>query len=424
MHTGRRYSCVSLILFALLALLLSGCGGSSGSAPSGIKKRVFISNESGSSNVTPSNGVAIPPGLQIIDANRDVISTTTIAVTGAAKLVTNGGITAVIDDNENDVSIVDNTKEQLTQTFSTLDRVMDLAITPNGATAFAAVRDPGVLDIINTGTNSGTGLNIPTVSRVIISPNGTKLLAFVDDPQTLTAFPQNSFFVIDVASNSVTPIVRPTSCTTTLPVTCDQPFSAVFNGSETKAFILNCGAECGGTAATASVVTVDFSGATPVFGTPISVSAATVGLLNGSNLFVAGTAPGSSGTLQIINTGNSTASAPITITNGLHGKMAMASNNRLYIGSTACTTVNDSATGNIRGCLTIFNTGNSAVVFPEFSSLRTGFDVTGLQPISNRTVVYVVEGGSVDIFDTNTDQLTPTQIFIIGKALDVVQVDP
>jgi hypothetical protein len=287
-----------------------------------------------------------------------------------------------------------------------------------------------VLDAINTTTNAGTALTIPTVSRVVISPNGTKLLVFVDDPQALTGFLPNTFFAIDTASNTMTPLVIPGSCTAVAPFVCSQSFSAVFNGSETKAFILNCGAECGGSAA--SVVSLDFSGATPVFGTPIPVCGATVGLLSGSNLFVAGTAPvatatpvcAAGGSLQTINTGNSTASAQINITNGLHTKMTMASNNRLYIGASACTPVNDASTGLIRGCLTIFNTSSSGLVFPEFNSLRTSFDVTGLQPISNRTVIYVVEGGELDIYDTNTDALTATQIDIVGHAIDVVQIDP
>lgn len=428
----RRLRCVLATVLAVSGLLLIGCGGSGSSSTttSGIKKRVFLSNETGSANITPPSGVPIPPGLQIIDANKDVVSAFNISVPGAAKVVSNGGFTVVIDSNENDVSIVDDSKEQVTQTFGTLDRVMDLTVTPNGGTAFAAVRNPGVLDIINTSTNAGTALNIPTVSRVVISPNGTKLLAFVDDPQTLSpmvqgGFPQNAFFVIDVASNSVTPIARPGSCTTTAPITCDQPYSAVFNGSETKAFILDCGAECGGTAGSANVVTVDFSGATPVFGTPIPVTAATVGLLNGSSLFVAGTpAASSTGSLQVINTGSSTVASSFTIQDGLHTKMVMASNNRLYVGSQACTPVSDATTGLTRGCLAIFNTSNSALVLPEVNPLRINFDVTGIQPISNRTVVYVVQGGELDIYDTNTDQLTATQIAIIGVAVDVVQVDP
>jgi hypothetical protein len=64
------------------------------------------------------------------------------------------------------------------------------------------------------------------------------------------------------------------------------------------------------------------------------------------------------------------------------------------------------------------------VTVPEVSSLRTFFNVTGIQPISNRNVVYVCEGGELDIYDTTTDKLTPTQIDIVGNAVDVVQIDP
>jgi hypothetical protein len=147
-------------------------------------------------------------------------------------------------------------------------------------------------------------------------------------------------------------------------------------------------------------------------------------------LFVAGTSVQAAGlcpaggTLQTINTSSLTASTPITITNGHHTLMTLASNNRLYIGATSCTPVNDAATGLTRGCLTIFNTGSSATVFPEFTSTRTTFDVTGIQPISNRTVVYVTQGGELDIYDTNTDKLTATQLDVVGSAIGVVQIDP
>src|SRR5262249_19481939 len=271
------------------------------------------------------------------------------------------------------------------------------------------------------GTSS---VSVPSVSRLVLSPNGTKLLAFVDDPNSSVSNP-GGFFVIDTANKTVTPINGPG---------LDQPFTGIFNNSETQAFILNCGAECGGTAA--SVIRVDFSAA-PVFSAPVPVSAATVGLRQRPRLFVAGTpapaiAPATCnsagltkcGTLQAVNTGTLTASAPVIITDGQHLKMQMASNNRLYVGAVACTSVNDVATGLNKGCLTIVNTSSSTAVIPEFTTSRTSFDVTGVQPISNRNVVYVCEGGELDIYDTTTDKLTPNQLDVVGKGFDVVQIDP
>jgi hypothetical protein len=142
-------------------------------------------------------------------------------------------------------------------------------------------------------------------------------------------------------------------------------------------------------------------------------------------LFVAGTNPVTlAGTLQAINTSSMTASAPVTITDGLHTRMQMGGNNRLYIGASACTTSPGPTPGTTKGCLTIVNTSSNVVTIPAFGSLRTAFDVTGIQPISNRNVVYVCEGGELDIFDTTTDALTATQIEVVGKAFDVVQIDP
>ena len=63
-------------------------------------------------------------------------------------------------------------------------------------------------------------------------------------------------------------------------------------------------------------------------------------------------------------------------------------------------------------------------MIPELPTIRNNFDVTGILPISNRNVVYVCESGELDIYDTNTNALTPTQVDVQGKAIDVVQIDP
>ena len=127
--------------------------------------------------------------------------------------------------------------------------------------------------------------------------------------------------------------------------------------------------------------------------------------------------------MQAINTTTLAVSAPVSITDGRHTKIQTA-NNRLYIGASTCTTVNDTATGKVHGCLTIFNTSSSTVTIPEFPPLRPNFDVTGMAPITGRTVIYICDGGELDIIDTNTDALTPNQLDVVGKAVDVVLIDP
>ena len=48
---------------------------------------------------------------------------------------------------------------------------------------------------------------------------------------------------------------------------------------------------------------------------------------------------------------------------------------------------------------------------------------TSILPISNRSVVYVVEGGNLEIYDTATGKLQATQIDIVGATYAATQAD-
>jgi len=324
---------------------------------------------------------------------------------------TGGGVTAVINANGHGLSLIDNAKEELSQAVNLTQRVEDVAVSPDGKNAYAAVRNGGQVAIVSTADGGSFTVPVPLPRRLVLSPKGTRLLVFPDEPQLLPAPQTNAFFVIDTAARTATPISLPGQ---------DHPVFGVFNGSETQAFILNCGAECAGVSA--SVMLIDFSGA-PAVVASVPVSAATIGLLSGNNLYVAGTPPGLEGRLHIINTGAMTASAPITITDGHHGRIGLAAD-RLYVGANACTPAENAATGRTRGCLTIFNLSARTASFPEVSSLRGAFDVTAITPIAGRNMVYVCQGGELDIFDTATDAITNDRLDVVGAAVDAVQIDP
>jgi hypothetical protein len=415
----RPNSYVSVVWVMLAAAALAGCGGSSTSnqpKPSGLKKRVLLSNQQ--QNV-----------INLLDAQKDVLTTKTFGATSPTKIVTAGGQTAVLDSAQPNFNVIDNTKEQVTFTPLLADVPFDVALTPDGKVAFLAERNSSIVQFSTTadGAVSPSNIFIPTPRRLVMSPNGTRLLAFTD-PQ---AFITNSFFVIDPVNKTVVQVTSPN---------LDQPITAVFGSSDDQAFILNCGPECGGT--TASVAVANFTGVfatpavQPTVGAPINLQGggATVGLINGSSLFVAGTPAtfppitcplSRCGTLNVINTGSLTASAPVAVTDGLHQKMAFV-NNRVYVGASGCTVDPGTLANTVRGCLSIFNTTNSSLVFPVESSFRQNFDVTGLQPISSRNVIYVVQGGEIDFFDPTTDAVAPgiTRVDIVGKAFDLVQIDP
>ncbi|HET7871534.1 MAG TPA: hypothetical protein VFL42_03420 [Terriglobales bacterium] len=413
---------LSLACGMVLAGFLSGCGSSTSSTQNqvtGLKKRVFVTNVQAGT-------------MTMIDGLKDRFAPKAFSLGSPGKMVVGGGFTVVQETATNAITIFDNTKEQIAFTPATSAVPFDVAISPDGKTAWAAMRNPGFVEAFDTSNgNILATISAPNAVRLVMSPQGGKLLVFADNPQGLPLPDTDAFYVINTAGGNNSTVAAPVRESAG-----DQPFSAVFNGSDNQAFILNCGAECGSTTG-ASVVFADFSGAAPVLGTPIPVAGATVGLLSGQSFFVAGTPPtlpagltcpatlGSCGTLQAISTASFTAGAPFAITDGLHQVMAITSNSRLYVGAKDCTTA---VTGSnvVRGCLTIFDTGTQTLTFPSESALRQDFDVTSLQPITGRNVIYVVQGGELDFFDIATNAIATgiTPIDIIGNAIYVVQIDP
>jgi hypothetical protein len=120
--------------------------------------------------------------------------------------------------------------------------------------------------------------------------------------------------------------------------------------------------------------------------------------------------------LSVVDVGSSSVTATALIPDGYHNRIQMGANGQLFIGSRTCTNVTSSS--ETRGCLAIFDPVHSKVTVPP----QTG-DVTGIEPIPNRSVVYVCQGGALKIYDTVTDQVQTTQVNIVGQAIDVKVVD-
>jgi hypothetical protein len=73
----------------------------------------------------------------------------------------------------------------------------------------------------------------------------------------------------------------------------------------------------------------------------------------------------------------------------------------------------------VEGCLSLYNTsaGTAAIGTPKG-------EVTGMQAISGRAIVYVCEGGELRIYDSSTGtEKLPPPVDIVGKAWDVRQID-
>ena len=423
---GLKAALALLVLIAASAVLVS-CGnnysyqGAGGTQidPATIKVHVFVSNP-----LFP-NGSSTAAVLNVVDGQRDLLSPGVISVgatsptPGLMALFPNKRFTLIYSSSNNSISLVNNQSQSLTQNSSgnsssiTLPGFSEsIVIAPDNVTGFAAVPTASV--------TPGTGLLPGEVEMLAQSHNGNRLLVLGSRADTVTLIAPSA---VGTSTDPRTDIQSPLF---------DHPVWAIFSDDDSTAYILNCGPECGGTAASVTLLDLNSN----LVGPTIPVDAATSGLLSANTLYVAGTRPGvntcagsatptlatTCGEISVVNLNSNTVSATATITDGYHNRMEMGSNNQLFIGARTCTNINAAGTGSspgeVRGCLSIFDTVKSTTVIPA----RIG-DVSGIQPISRRNVVYVAINGNVSIFDTTTDQLQATQVDIIGQAVDVKQVD-
>jgi hypothetical protein len=442
---GLKAALALLVLIAASAVLVS-CGnnysyqGAGGTQidPATIKVHVFVSNP-----LFP-NGSSTAAVLNVVDGQRDLLSPGVISVgatsptPGLMALFPNKRFTLIYSSSNNSISLVNNQSQSLTQNSSgnsssiTLPGFSEsIVIAPDNITGFAAVPTasvtpgtglpPGEVEVLNL-TNGVITAGVPVAGAHYLaqSHNGNRLLVLGSRADTVTLIAPSA---VGTSTDPRTDIQSPLF---------DHPVWAIFSDDDSTAYILNCGPECGGTAASVTLLDLNSN----LVGPTIPVDAATSGLLSANTLYVAGTRPGvntcagsatptlatTCGEVSVVNLNSNTVSATATITDGYHNRMEMGSNNQLFIGARTCTNINAAGTGSspgeVRGCLSIFDTVKSTAVIPA----RIG-DVSGIQPISRRNVVYVAINGNVSIFDTTTDQLQATQVDIIGQAVDVKQVD-
>ena len=423
----------------MLCTGMVSCGGYSNPNTrnrSGLTFRAFISNPV---NPNPTGGGF--PGLDIMDARKDMLSPFEVSLLGAV-----GSAGMMVESPKRDrtvvysaagtafsnstLGIVDNATESASSSVTLPGPTESMFVASDSNTLFAAIpsapitgQSPGAVVQVSL-PSSGVTATIPVAGAhfIVPSPSGNQVLVISDTADTVTVLAP----AFISAGNALTPV-------TAAPGTFDKPVWAVFSSDGSAAYVMNCGPECGGSAA--GIVAVDMTQNPPVASAPVAVLAATTGLINGGNLYIAGT-PASAGVdcqtnlcgLLTVFPGANLGAAPSTfaITDGYHNNLVMAPNNQLFIASRTCTNVIASGSTLGRGCLSVLNTGGGAV----YTAAQNG-DVTGIQPIVNRTVVYVCEGGAFRIYDTALDlgsqrQLVPqttTEITIVGQAIDVKLVD-
>lgn len=416
---------VLLLVSSAALLVLVSCGGSGNSvtgpngnatlnAPSKLQNRAFITNQySGNIQIVDSQndttayytvtnnntGNTTPGGSPASAVNIVVGSSLTWEVLSPDDLET-----LVYDPLSNTLTFITNASESMNGSVNLAGWASMAVYSPDSKNVYVPVpaapitnSRPGAVQIISTasGTVSAT-IPVPSAQFAAISPNGNTLLVFAANSDTM--------YLLNVSSTSPSGVAIPGF---------SRPVNAFFSSDSNTAYILNCGPECGSTAGPPSVMKFDVPSQTITARVP--VGGASVGLLKNTTLYVAGYPGGSTGTFDVVDVGSMTRSTPnpIVIGDGNHTTMAISNNNKMYIGAVTCANVTV-------GCLSIVDLGKVAAD-PQPTPLGV---VTGMQSIPSRNVMYVIQGGVLNIYDTTTGQLQSTQIAFRGALYGVVQVDP
>src|SRR5581483_4431564 len=150
----------------------------------------------------------------------------------------------------NTLAIVDNAKESASGSVTLPGPTESMFVWIDDTTLFTAVptapvngQSAGAVLEINTSTNAITAtIPIPDAHFVVQNPNGNAILALSDTANTVT-------------------MITPSLISTGNPLTAvtgafDKPVWAVFSSDGSTAYVLNCGPQCGGTAASISVVSM------------------------------------------------------------------------------------------------------------------------------------------------------------------------
>lgn len=407
------------ILFLMASQPGCGGGGSSTTPTSGLTERVFVTVQN------PGSGT-----LQIVDASKDqgtsnsvTLNTATPLINPAPKLMIPGAnsTTLVYNAGDNDINVIDNIKEAAVAKLGATDcttsatacvlqlpgATESIVQSSDGNLIYAAIPTMSELAFINATPNPFTFATIPATAgsctagktcvpgahRLVLSHNNNKLLVF---NETL-----NQLEVVKTADNTVQTVSGNG---------LDHPAYGVFSSDDSKAYILNCGAECGGSQASVSVL--DMTALT--VGQTVNVDAATIATSDSTNLYVAGSNPATpgAGSATIMPLSTLTGGKQVKISDGFHQVISIFQN-KVIIGARTCTT----------GCLSIVDPSTgSAIVDPPKG------DVTAVTGITPRTVFYAAEGGEVRVYDVSTgnEHLTNTApvIDFSGNVTSVLYVGP
>jgi hypothetical protein len=294
--------------------------------------------------------------------------------------------------------------------------VPSVAAATDGSRFAGAIEQEGALIVTYNGAS--IPLNLPNVDKVVVNRGNTVILAMVrnsDQLYRVIKLPasNNPASTLPAGYIDCEPLLLPVYCVvpvgnptpSTQPVVtpiADRPVDAYFSLDGASAYILNCGPECGGTAAGVTVlqegalvvtnfVTPYTAGATsPLQTLPTGVAnpvlvpgGVTAALADGTNLYVSGQQLQPSGlfagNLSTINLTSYTVTGQFSISDGNHSKMLFGDDYTLWVGSQQCasgTRAALAATQTAAGTATTQAANYNCLTRTTINSI-TGFSISG-----------------------------------------------
>jgi len=461
----------------LIAAALAGCGTTTYFAgrtlpPSGLANRVLIAIQ---------NPSALSQGaLQFVDAYYDIRfkynsanTAPAFAISGysGAQPITIQNMPeelagAVYGYGDGSFNLISYNQEKTNGAISGFNgHSSSVFITRNQLYVFAANQATHVLTVIDrTPTNGGSyALSLPGVYRVSVNPGGSAALAFVQNsnfvyyPRKLTSGQTISYSggpstwptgAVDCEPQNAPGwcLFQALSPDDNQPLAFDRPVKAVFSADGGTAYVLNCGPECGGSAASVSSLPVapliylvgQQSGLLPTHSglasntIPIPGGASNA-LIDSSTMYVVGQKLMSDGLfggyMTVVNLltkavvpSTSQVPNPVSISDGAPGalsRMLEADDSTLWIGMTQCTNGERASHNLPYGCLTMVNTTTNAVTLLPYIG-----DATGIAAVTGLHKVYTAEGGQVYIYSTVDGSAINNQyVTVTGTAYDVAYMD-
>jgi DNA-binding beta-propeller fold protein YncE len=437
------------LILALLGanIIMTGCGASKGQAT--------FNNGSGNQPLKPTTHLLhrslvsnyFAGALDVMDATQNRLTAFSFAAGAQPTYLQpspDGTLTFVNNTGSNTISSFSNNEEAVKATIILGGWTESFVTSVSNKAGFAAVYNlsngnppnlPGGIVRFNP-TDGSLNTDIPfhNVRHLALDTAETHLLAFTD-------VDDDAHWVDLTATDPATQV--PPYYTLSLStsggsaVQLSRPVAAFFSADNTKAYVLSCGSECGGSGAS-SVTAIDTTTITP----PVSLSTGTVitatvlnqwtvngarrGLidLKANKLYVAGSTTtfidGGGNNVQdgfftVIDLANP-AATPLSIPIGPGVKRWIRNiNGTFWIASLNC---------GVQSCVSMVNpTAGTATVLPAANGDATGISLAAIKG-SSMDDVYTIEGGELFIYDQSGNPVT--SLFttdVKGQASDVLYIN-